>query len=309
MELYQIILIVIGSLLLIATIFAFFIGRTFYVVSFSRRKDDAHFAEHENPEDKKRPDRIWYFSNELEELEITSFDKLKLKGYFINNNSDKLAVLVHGYRGRHYSLTSQARIFFENGYDVLSINNRAHDSSEGKYFSMGPRERKDLLKWIDFMIKRNPNYQIALLGTSMGAHIVMMTGADETIPSNVKCIIEDCGYASLKEMLFQGVKTTKVKFPKLALNLGEIYARIFHHVSFKDSTEDAFEHLKLPILLIHGGLDKYVPYENLARNASYVPSEIYKEVVTFENADHNRSVFEYDRYKNLVINFTSKFIK
>ena len=309
MEPYQIVLIVLGSLLLILLVGFFFIGKTFFKVSFSRRKDDERFAELENPEDKKTPDRIWYFSNKLEELTITSFDNLKLKGYFIDNKSDKLVILVHGYRGRYYSCVSQAHIFSDLGYDVLAINNRAHDTSEGKYFSMGPNEKKDILMWIDFMVKRNPKYQICLLGTSMGGHIVMMTGSSPSIQDNVKCIIEDCGYASLKEILVLGAKNSHILFPRFAASLGGIYARMFHHFSFRDDTKDAFKSLKLPILLIHGDLDKYVPYENLKINASNVPDEVYKEVVTFKGVDHNRSVTEYDKYKEVVSNFVSKFIK
>lgn len=309
MEIYQIVLIVIGSILLLFLVYCFIIGRIFYKVSFSRRKNDKDFAKLENPEDKKKPNRVWFFSNELEELKITSFDKLKLKGYLLNNNSSKLAIVIHGYRGRYYSCVGQARIFYEAGYDVLCINNRAHDTSEGKYFSMGPKERKDTLKWIDFMIKRNPNYQIVLFGASMGAHIAMVTGASKDIQPNVKCIIEDCGYASLKEILLKSATANNVKAPRFAISLGNLYAKIFHHVSFNDSTEDAFKNLKLPILFIHGEEDTYVPFENMAKNASYVPEGIYKEIVSFPGIAHNNCVSEYDKYKEVSINFVNKFIK
>ena len=309
MEIYQIVLIVISSLLLLFLILAFLIGKTFFKVSFSRRKDDERFAELENPEDKKQPNRIWYFSNKLEEIEILSQDKLKLKGYFLNNNSSKLAILIHGYRGRYYSLVSQARIFYENGFDVLAINNRAHDTSEGKYFSMGPKESNDVLLWIDKMIERNPNYQIALFGVSMGGHIAMMSASKKEIPSNVKCVGEDCGYASLKEILLNGAKNSKILFPRFALTMGEIYAKIFHHFSFNDSTKNAFKNLKLPILFIHGDKDNYVPFKNLDENYNNVPDGIYKEKVVFEGIDHNRSVTRYDKYKKVVNDFVNKFIK
>lgn len=310
MEVYQILLIsIIGGLTFLFIAFSFIYGQAFFMVSFSRRKDDEHFAQNENPEDKKTPNRIWYFSNKLEEIEMKSFDNLKLKAYFLNNNSHKLAILIHGYRGRYYSLVSQARIFFENGYDVLCINNRAHDTSEGKYFSMGPKETKDTLGWINLMIKRNPNYEIALFGVSMGGHIAMMSASQTNLPVNVKCIIEDCGYASLKNMLYEATKANHLIFPRYAVWLGNLYAKVFHHFSFNDSTENAFKNLKLPILLIHGEDDTYVPYANLAKNASYVPEGIYKEVVTFKGTNHNKSILQYEKYQKTVNDFVNKFIK
>ena len=309
MEAYQIVLIVLGSLLIVFLIGCFFIGKTFFKVSFSRRKDDERFAELENPEDKKTPNRIWYFSNKLEELSITSFDKLNLKGYFLDNKSNKLAILIHGYRGRYYSMVGQAHIFFDNGYDVLCINNRAHDTSEGKYFSMGEKEIKDTLQWIDLMIKRNPNYEIVLCGASMGAHIAMMTGSSPLIQDNVKCIVEDCGYASLKDILYRASKQGKVLLPRFATFLCGIYSKAFHHFSINNDTKNGFKTLKLPILLIHGELDTYVPYENLKINASNVPESVYKEVVTFEGVQHNKSVNEYDKYQKIVNNFVNKFVK
>ena len=183
-----VVLIVISSLLLVGFLLFLIDGFIFFNLTFRRRIGDKDFAKNENPKEKNAPDRLWYFSNKIEELTLVSKDKLNLKGYFIKNpsNSNKLAILIHGYHGRYYSLVSQAKIFFELGYDVLSLNNRCHDTSEGKYFTMGKKEKEDVLLWISKMTKRNPDYKIALLGVSMGAHIAMQTAASPKLDKRVK---------------------------------------------------------------------------------------------------------------------------
>lgn len=306
----KILIITISSLIGLFLIFFISNGIIFTRISFSRRKGDKDFAKNEDPRAKKDPDRIWYFSNEIEEINLKSYDKKNLKGYFLNNHSNKLVIMVHGYHGRYYSLTSQAHIFFDNGFDVLSINNRCHDSSEGKLITMGKRESRDLEDWIELMIKRNPNYQIALYGISMGGHIVMLTGSKPNVNEKVKCIIEDCGFNSLKNELILMVKQSPAPFPRLTVNLAELYSIIFHHFSYSNSIDKAFKTLKLPILLIHGSQDNYVPTENIYLNEKAVPKDVYYETHVFEGSGHTKSVVDSrKKYTKIVDDFVNKFIK
>lgn len=285
-------------------------GIIFTNISFRRRKGDANFAKNEDPRAKKDIDRIWYFSQSINELEITSYDNLKLKGYFLNNNSNKLAILVHGYHGRYYSTVSQARIFYELGYDVLSINNRTHDTSEGKLISMGKKESLDLERWIETMLKQNPKYQIVLYGISMGAHIVMQTAAKNNVNEKVKCVIEDCGYNSLKKELIYVVKKSPWPFPRYSVFMGELYSILIHHFSYSNDISKVFKNLKLPILMFHGGKDETVPLENVYKINEAVPEGVYKEMHVFDDAKHTKCVATHkEEYREIVTNFVNKFVK
>ena len=301
---------ILGSLLLLFLIYFITNGIIFTNVSFRRRKGDKDFARTEDPRAKKDPDRIWYFSNQLEEIDMLSYDKLHLKGYFLNNNSSKLAILIHGYHGRYYSVVHQARIFFENGYDVLSINNRTHDTSEGKVFTMGKREKRDVASWIELMLKRNPNYQIVLYGISMGGHIAMLSASDKNVNEKVKCVIEDCGYYSLKDELLLVLKKGKFPLPHLIINLADLYSRIFYRFSYTYTIGKAFKDLKLPILMFHGADDDYVPTKNIELNYNAVPEGVYKEKHIFEGCGHTRCVVnKKEEYRQIVDEFVNKFVK
>lgn len=72
--------------------------------------------------------------------------------------------------------------------------------SEGDYIQMGWKDRKDIIEWIEVgkhLFGEHTN--IVLHGISMGAATVMMTAGDEGLQTNVKCIVEDCGYTSVWE--------------------------------------------------------------------------------------------------------------
>lgn len=293
-------------LLIIFGLFLTF-GIVTYNTVFKRRKGDEHFAENENPLDKKEPSRIWFSNQRTEELTIISKDKLTLKGYFLNNHSNKLAVILHGYHGRYYSSTTQAKIFFENGYDVLLPNNRAHDTSDGKYFSMGQKEIDDVLRWINLMINKNPNYEIVLMGVSMGAHISMMCA--DKVPNNIKCIIEDCGYGNLKFVIKDQLRTKFNKPMTSIILLATEFVCRCNGFSINDDVKVPLTNAKVPVLFIHGDKDTYVKYDNLSYCEQFVKDENKKEVVTFNNANHNESKKQLEKYQNTLLSFAGRYIK
>ena len=61
---------------------------------------------------------------------------------------------------------------------------------------MGWPDRRDMLQWIDWIIRRDSEAKIVLHGISMGGATVMMT-AGEDLPGQVKAVVEDCGYTSV----------------------------------------------------------------------------------------------------------------
>lgn len=39
--------------------------------------------------------------------------------------------------------------YYNKGFNILSVDNRCHGKSEGKYLGMGYLDHFDILKWID----------------------------------------------------------------------------------------------------------------------------------------------------------------
>lgn len=302
-------ILILTILVFLIVVFFFIGGFVLYKFTFKRLKNDEKFAELENPKDKKEASRVWFSKQKVDVFTIKSKDNLTLKGYFLNNNSNKIALILHGYHGRYYSSTTQAKIFYEEGYDVLLPNNRAHDTSEGDYFTMGPKEVDDVLRWIDLLIKRNSKYEIVLMGVSMGAHIAMSVIGDKNLPNNVKVLIEDCGYNNLKSILYDQLRTKFTPgFSKTLLLFSSFYSYI-SGFSLNHSVNNSLQNMSCPILLIHGDKDNYVKTYNVYLNEEKVNANVDKELAIFNNARHNESKLQTQKYKETILSFIRKYIK
>ena len=148
-----------------------------------------------------------------EDVYITTFDYLRLHAvYFppINDNCEKkrFVICLHGYTSRSLQdFTGLTDYYFKRGYAMLQIDARAHGESEGEYVGFGCLDRKDLVKWIDWVItKYGEDIEIILHGISMGAATALMASGLE-LPKQVKGIVSDCAFTSPKEVFTHVLKT------------------------------------------------------------------------------------------------------
>lgn len=246
-----------------------------------------------------------YFSKDFEKISIVSNDDLKLFGFYKDNKKDKLVILVHGYGGDHYDMYSYACIFEERGYDILSIDQRAHGESEGDYFSMGLYEHYDLLAWIDKMLSLKNNYKIALFGVSMGASTVcMMVG--ETLPNNVVCAIEDCGYDNAnRQMKYVYSKTRLAKlFYKIFYN----YTKNTKGIDLKSvDMVEKLKKCKIPMLFIHGEEDDFVPTAMVYNLYNCLPDS-RRSIYIAKDATHTKSIdVDVKQYTKVISKFLDKY--
>lgn len=218
---------------------------------------------------------------------IESYDKLQLHSYVVTQNSNKWAIVVHGYGGSGKLMSDKSKYFYDMGYNVLIPDLRGHGKSEGDYIGMGWKDRLDIISWINFIIKENPNAEIVLHGTSMGAATVLMTSG-ENLPSNVKAIVADCAYTSAWDE-FSYQLETYLKVPSYyILNVTNMVTKLKAGYSLKEAS--ALESVKkatVPILFIHGDKDKFVPYSMMDKlyDATISP----KEKLTIEGGEHANS--------------------
>ncbi|MDD3767029.1 MAG: alpha/beta hydrolase [Eubacteriales bacterium] len=241
---------------------------------------------------------------------ITSYDGYALKGvcYMQPEHSDKWLVAVHGYRGSRSQVISPALSFFAKGYNVLAIDCRGHGESEGKYIGMGWHDRIDVLAWIKEVLRVSPNSEIVLYGISMGGATVLMT-AGEAMPKNVAAVISDCAYSDVYSQFAYQVKTF-LKMPEFPLvSATSLICSIRANYLFEEAT--ALSQVKkssVPILFIHGDLDKIVPVSMAYQLYESATGE--KELLVVRGAKHGVSYSENpDLYWTTVFSFLDKYVK
>lgn len=218
----------------------------------------------------------WFRAQKPEELTIRSRDGLKLCGSYLEAPDAKACMLLcHGYRSRGgLDFALVLRTLYEHGCSVLVIDQRAHGRSEGKYIAYGVLERYDCQQWAWFLhAKLGGRVPIFLEGMSMGASTVMMA-AELALPPSVVGIIADCGYNSPWEELRHCIKYRYhlPVFPVLPLT--ELMCRLVAGYSLKGASAAAsLANSPLPLLIIHGMDDDFVPATMTAENYAAAAGE------------------------------------
>jgi len=253
----------------------------------------------------------WIKNTKVVQYNITSFDNIKLfaNAFLQDNYSSKWAVVVHGYGGSNEDMDYAAKIFFEKGFNVITPDCRGHGRSEGKYIGMGWNDRLDIIKWCDKIIDLDKNCEIVLYGVSMGGATVLMAGGEESIPYNVKCIVEDCGYTSAKDIFLYQIKNTFnfPFFPFLGVVSGICKLKSGFFLG-EASTLNQVKKCHIPVLFFHGGKDKLVP--NYMMKKLFSNTNSIKQKYIIKEAGHGISAMIDKRfYWEKTFEFINKFIK
>lgn len=247
----------------------------------------------------------------IEEVSIQSDDQLTLKANaFIHDNDDHdWVIVVHGYKADRHSMLAAARHYFENGQNVLIIDHRAHGDSEGKYITMGIKEKYDLLNWIDFIIERDPEAHIVLHGESMGAATVLLASGLSNLPESVSHIIADCGYSGVWEIFESELKArfNLPAFPVLHFSALVALPRVNINLFSDGNVLEAVSQSNTPTLIIHGTDDDFVPFE-MGEQIYQTIHTAQKSFYSVEDAGHAEAQYvDQEAYYSEVFDFISGF--
>lgn len=243
----------------------------------------------ENRKAIEKQKEAWLRSVNREKIEITSDDDLKLKGemFLQREESHKWLIAVHGYTGMRSDMYNISSFYGARGYHVLTPDMRSHGESEGKYIGMGWLDRKDVLRWIDLVIEKDPEAEIILHGVSMGAATVMMVSGEE-LPGQVKGIVEDCGYTSVWD-IFSDELSYLFGLPEFPiLYAAEGVSRVRAGYGFREASAlEQVEKNKLPMLFIHGSEDTFVHTDMVYE--LYDVCNAPRELLVVEGAGHGEA--------------------
>lgn len=282
------ILLGIAAIILIASYICF---RMAFYVSTKRKKSGVSL-ELPNAEEYKIYDEkiaMWQqelFSRSYEEVSIRSFDGLTLYGkYYEFTPGAPVELLFHGYRSTaERDLSGGLERCARLGRNVILVHHRASGKSDGHVITFGINESKDCLAWTKYLVERfGEDVKIFIGGISMGGATVAMASAME-LPKNVVCGVIDCAFTSPKEIICKTIADMKLP-PTLCYPLVKLGARIYGHFDLEENSPiEAVKKSHIPLVVIHGATDDFVPTKMGER--IYDACQSKKKLYIVPNAAH-----------------------
>lgn len=298
------------SLLLLTTYISYRLA--FYA---PKRFDDENFKMPTGEQYEKRRAGISKSVNEMlarpfEPVTITSHDGLTLyaRYYHVADNAP-LQIQFHGYKSSAIlDFCGGSKLAGNLGHNALVVDQRSHGKSTGNCITFGIEERRDCLTWINYALDRfGKDTKIILAGLSMGAATVLMATNLE-MPENVVGIMADCPFSSPKAIIRKVCRDMHLP-PKLMYPFIKLGARLFGHFDLEEcSAVSSVQNTRIPILLIHGEDDRFVPC-NMSRKiakASAAPITF----ITIPDAGHGLSYLVAPKqYEEATIAFIKKVLR
>ena len=305
-----IVLFLTGALLLLILVSGIYV----FVIACVRRKE---LPWHVEEELRKTPygmyyDGIqaaqqWIRDHKAEDVYVMSEDALRLHGLWIPaENAVGTVLLAHGYRSTMLlDFCCAFEYYHDKGFNILVPDQRCHGKSEGVFITFGVKESRDMVCWLREIQQRCEDLPVFLHGLSMGATTVLNL-ANKELPGHVKGIVADCGFTSPWEILSCVYRKVTHLPPVVSLWVTELCARIFAGFSLKEmDTRDVLRKSQLPVLMIHGKQDGFVPCEMTEQ--AYAACTSKKRLLLVEGADHGVSFLkDQDGYTKALTDFIMK---
>ncbi|HAF48356.1 MAG TPA: dipeptidyl aminopeptidase [Anaerolineaceae bacterium] len=219
---------------------------------------------------------------------LSRIDKKKIAAWFLPKpDSEHCVLMVHGRNASKQNaisgrLPELAAELHKQGFAVLMIDLRGHGESEGKRYTWGEYERRDVLGGVDFLLGEgfNPG-KIAVMGISLGGAAAVGAAAYE---KSIGALICDSTFADLMALV-EPNWVVESHLPMFFLAGVHFMWGLIYGIDLKKvkPIEDLKRVPPRPILIMHSTSDEIIDIEQAKSLAEAVPSV---ELVIFENCDH-----------------------
>ncbi|MBL7006222.1 MAG: alpha/beta hydrolase [Spirochaetia bacterium] len=184
-----------------------------------------------------------------------------LRGVFsAGTNPEKTVIFAHGHTWTWHGMVKYFPAYVKRGYTIVAYNHRYHGDSGGECCTAGFYEKSDLLKIADWTFARFPETKIfGAMGESLGAATVL-----QYLPMDKRLTFAhaDCPYSDAVQ-LYQH-QMNRYHLPSFLKRIAIYFCNHYfkHKCGFslhQVSPIRDFMQSSIPLLLVHGANDTYVP--------------------------------------------------
>lgn len=243
-------------------------------------------------------------ADRLTELHMVN-DGLNLYAEYIDLGFDRTVILVPGRtEGLNYGYYF-AEPYAKMGYNVMSIDQRAHGNSDGRFNTLGFEEHKDLMAWAELIHEKFGVRSIVLHGICIGSSASLMALTSERCPSYIDGLVAEGMYPTFYESFRNHmIELKKPIFP--SLQLVDLWMRFYTGHSMKRGNIHIIHKLNKPLLMLHSKEDLYsLPAR--AQDLYDACGSDQKTLVWFEHGAHSKlRPTDTERYDAAITAFLTK---
>lgn len=206
---------------------------------------------------------------------------VELEGWVIPAAPPRRGTLVylHGVADNRGSAAGAAERFAARGFDVIAYDSRAHGGSGGDVCTYGYHEARDLARVLD-VAAPGP---IVVVGTSLGAAVGLQAAAEDP---RISAVVAAESFSDLETIA--GERAPWFFTPALidhALRIADERGRFQVRAT---SPVAAAPRIQVPVLLVHGELDRETPPDHSRR--IFDALRVEKQLLIVPGAGHNQSL-------------------
>ncbi len=209
---------------------------------------------------------IQYYEEYLTRVEVENEEGLTLNAWQFSRDEPRgIIIMLHGMHGMDASsLLEQGYDFWQEGFEVFSLDMRAHGLSEGEEIGLGYTEVSDvsaLLDWVGEQ-ERFEDREVYLFGFSMGGAVAINTAAQR---DDVHGVISLASFSSYEENFLYFMRQENI--PEIIVSIYRPAIRFSLRQRYgMDPVENSPVNniariYPRPVLLFHGDQDDQVPVE------------------------------------------------
>ena len=199
-----------------------------------------------------------------------------------------------------------AKPYRECGFNVLTIDQRAHGLSDGKYPALGFDEHRDLIKWAELLHNDFNVKSIVFHGICIGSSCALQALVSENAPSYLDGLIAEGMYPNFYESFKNHMIELKQPISPV-LQMVNMWFKHYTGHSMRRGNIDFIDKLEKPILMIHSKEDAY----SLPERANDLYNKIShnkKKIFWYEHGAHSKLRFlDSQAYDNAIKEFLTTY--